>query len=59
MASALPKVDVSTRWPAHTCGATHLPAVACPPRGVWLVLALCGTCKPKIEYYCATHRGRP
>lgn len=40
MPSALPKRDVSLTWlrcGRPGCGASHVPEVDCPPRGVWLV----------------------
>jgi hypothetical protein len=56
MGRALPRVDDSASWPAHSCGATHHPAVACPPAG-WLVLQLCTQgCSTRYGVYCRAHR---
>lgn len=39
MASALPKVDVSTTWRVHTCGYRHPPLgeLPCPRALRWLI----------------------
>lgn len=54
------KRDVSTTpaWDCTRCPHRHHPGAACPPTGVWLVLAHCGSCNIRNGRYCTTHRGR-
>lgn len=52
------KVDVSVGWVCERCPRKHAPGSACPPVGVWLVLAFCRACDPKAERYCSRHRDR-
>ena len=37
MASAIPKMDKSARWPRHTCGVIHQPGAWCPVPNRWLI----------------------
>lgn len=37
MPSATPRRDISVGWRAHTCGAAHPTAAACPRLGYWLI----------------------
>jgi hypothetical protein len=59
MSSAIPRQDVSTRWPRcgrPGCGATHLAEYDCPPPWVWLVARFCPACRGDV--YCKRHAGR-
>jgi hypothetical protein len=52
------KVDQSTGWPnLPCCPHQHMASAPCPPTGAWLVLVLCGRCRPP-EQYCGKHGGR-